>query len=245
MFPHGRGLPLQFRTTSWSLVISAGQQPTAAAAAAFANLCRIYWYPVYAFVRRRGYDVDDACDLTQEFFARVLEHNYLSTADPARGRFRSFLLTAVRHFLTNEWNREHAQKRGGGAARVSFDLESAEGRYSMEPADKHDPEKLYQRQWAIALLDEVLAALRQEYTKDGKSGQFDTLAPLLTGTDDIVYPEVARQWNCSEGAARVAVHRARKKYRALLRQMIAETVSDPAEIDDEIRFLISAMESSE
>jgi len=225
------------------MVIAAAQHPTLAAEAALAKLCRAYWYPVYAFIRRRGYGVDDARDLTQEFFSRVLEHNYLSAADPARGRFRSFLLTAVRHFLINERDRDHAQKRGGGTAPVSLELTTAEGRYLLEPVDNQNPENLYKRQWAVALLDEVMAALRQEYASDGKLDQFEKLKPLLTG-NDMSFAEIARQWSSNEGAVRVAVHRARKRYGILLRRMIAETVADPAEVDDEIRFLLSALEAS-
>ena len=177
----------QFQTTSWSLVIAAGQQPTESAEAALAKLCQLYWYPVYAFVRRRGNSQDDARDLTQEFFSRLLEKNYLKDADPERGRFRSFLLAAVRHFLANEWNRGQAQKRGGGMLTIALDPGTAEGRYSLEPANQETPESLYERQWAVALLDQVMAGLRQEYASDGRLDHFERLAPYLTGTGELPY----------------------------------------------------------
>jgi RNA polymerase sigma factor (sigma-70 family) len=241
MFPHTPGDAARFHTTSWSMVVAAAQKPTSDTEAALEKLCRTYWYPVYAFVRRWGRDTDDAADLTQEFFSRVLERNYLSTADPSRRRFRSFLLAAVRHFLINEWDKEQAQKRGGGTVKMSFDIETAEGRYSLEPPDNQTPEKLYTRQWALALLDEVLASLKLEYAEEGKAGQFDKVAPLLAG-NEVSYADIGREWNCSEGAVRVAVHRARKRYRDLLRKMIAETVADPADVDDEVRFLLAALD---
>jgi RNA polymerase sigma-70 factor (ECF subfamily) len=222
-------------------VLAAGQQPTESAEAALAKLCQSYWYPVYAFVRRRGNNQDDARDLTQEFFSRLLEKNYLKDADPERGRFRSFLLAAVRHFLANEWNRGQAQKRGGGVLTIALDPGTAEGRYSLEPANQETPESLYERQWAMALLDQVMAGLRQEYASDGRLDHFEKLAPYLTGTGELPYADIAHQWKSSEGAVKVAVHRLRKRYRHLLRQKIAETVVSPEDVDDEIRFLLSAL----
>ena len=208
---------------------------------ALARLCQLYWYPIYAFVRRRGYTQEDAQDLTQEFFSRVLEKNYLEDANPSRGRFRSFLLAAVRHFLANEWNRERAKKRGGGLHTIALDAQTAEGRYRAEPASQENPEKLYERQWALALLDQVMASLREEYVLDKRLEDFEKLAPLLTGTAELPYAHLAELWDTSEGAVKVAVHRVRKRYGALLRQKIGETVVDPADIHDEIRFLISAL----
>jgi RNA polymerase sigma-70 factor (ECF subfamily) len=234
----------RFHTTCWSLVVAAAKLPGVSADAALAKLCQLYWYPIYAFVRRRGYAQEDAKDLTQEFFSRVLEKNYLEDADPSRGRFRSFLLAAVRHFLANEWNRQRTQKRGGGMLTIELDSQTAEGRYRAEPADPENPEKLYERQWALALLDQVMASLREKYVLDGRLDDFEKLSPLLTGTAQLPYANLAQQWNTSEGAVKVAVHRIRKRYRALLRQKIGETVIDPADIDDEIRFLISSLELS-
>ena len=230
-----------FQTTSWSLVIAAAQQPTESAETALAKLCQLYWYPVYAFVRRRGHSQDDARDLTQEFFSRLLEKNYLKDADPARGRFRSFLLGAVRNFLANEWNRGQAQKRGGGVLTIALDTETAEGRYAAEPASHETPESLYERQWALALLDQVMTGLRNEYARDGSLDHFEKLAPYLTGADEPPYADIAAQWKGSAGAVKVAVHRLRKRYRQLLRQTIAETVLTPEDVDDEIRFLLSAL----
>jgi len=231
----------RFHTTSWSLVVAAAKLSEESADAALAKLCQLYWYPIYAFVRRRGYSQEDAKDLTQEFFSRVLEKNYLEDADPSRGRFRSFLLAAVRHFLANEWNRQRAQKRGGGLHTIALDAQTAEGRYCAEPASQENPEKLYERQWALALLEQVMASLRQEYVLDGRLDDFEKLAPLLTGTAEVPYVQLAQQWNTSEGAVKVAVHRVRKRYRELLRQKIGETLVDPADVEDEIRFLISAL----
>jgi len=232
----------QFQSTSWSLVVAAAGHPTEAAEIALAKLCRLYWYPVYAFTRRRGHSEDDARDLTQEFFCRVIQHHYLRDADPSRGRFRSFLLTAARHFMANEWRRERAVKRGGGAGMLSFEIETAERRYSLELADREDPERLYQRRWAISTIEQALFVLRQEYDSQGKLEQFDRLAPLLTGTCEESYADIARKWNSTEGAVKVSVHRLRKQYRALLRRQIAETVAHPEDVDDEIRFLLSALE---
>ncbi len=241
MSPESSGRADQFHTTAWSLVVAAGQSSAESAEAAMSKLCHIYWYPVYVFVRRQGRNEDDARDLTQEFFSRVLEKNYFRDADPARGRFRSFLLAAVRHFLANEWNRERAQKRGGGAATISLDPQLAEGRYRLEPADHETPETLFERQWALALLANVLAALQKESADEGKLDQFEKLAACLTGSSEVPYAELARQWNSSEGAVKVAVHRLRKRYRDLVRREIAETVAQPEEIDDEIRYLLAAL----
>src|SRR5215469_8104666 len=164
----GRHGSAKFQTTSWSLVLSAANVSEESAEAALAKLCQLYWYPIYAFVRRRGYGQDDAKDLTQEFFSRVLEKNYLKDADPSRGRFRSFLLTSVRHFLANEWNRGHAQKRGGGLLTIALDPVAAEGRYCAETASPENPEKLYEKQWALAILDQVMTSLRQEYVLEDR-----------------------------------------------------------------------------
>src|SRR5215467_11090282 len=231
----------RFHTTSWSLVVAAAKLSEESAEAALAKLCQLYWYPIYAFVRRRGCSQEDAKDLTQEFFSRVLEKNYLEDANPSRGRFRSFLLAAVRHFLANEWDRQRAQKRGRGLHTIALDAQTAEGRYCAEPASQENPEKLYERQWALALLEQVMASLGQEYVLDGRLDDFEKLKPLLTGAAEVPYAQLAQQWDTSEGAVKVAVHRVRKRYRELLRQKIGETLVDPADVDDEIRFLISAL----
>jgi RNA polymerase sigma-70 factor (ECF subfamily) len=180
--------------------VAAAKFSEESADAALAKLCQLYWYPIYAFVRRRGYSQEDAKDLTQEFFARVLGKNYLKDADPSRGRFRSFLLVAVQHFLANEWNRQRAHKRGGGLHTIALDAQTAESRYHMEPISQENPQKLYERQWALALLDQVMASLRQEYVLDGRLDDFEKLAPLLTGAAQQPYAHLAQQWNTSEGA---------------------------------------------
>ncbi len=244
MIWRGPGGSSRFRTTSWSLVVTAGRESTTSADAALAELCELYWYPVYAFVRRRGYSQDDASDLTQEFFSRLLEKQYLKDANPARGRFRSFLLGALRNFLANEWNREQCQKRGGGIGIIALDKAMAEGRYSLEPSNPETPESLFQRRWATEVLDRVMESFRESYRQEGRLNEFERLAPCLTGTAGVSYADLARQWNTTEGAVKVAVHRFRKHYRQVLRQNIAATVASEAEVDDEIRFLLSALGSS-
>jgi len=232
-----------FATTHWSLVLAAGETTAPAAQDALAELCGTYWYPLYAYVRRWGYSADDAQDLTQEFFARVLEKHYLRQADPARGRFRSFLLASLKHFLANERDRARAQKRGGGAAPLPFEFETAEGRYTREPPDDETPDRIFERRWALALLERVLGRLRDENYEAGKTVLFDRVRDLLTeGRAEVPYVEIAASLGMSEGALKVAVHRLRRRYGELLRETIGETVADPAEIDDEIRYLFTALQ---
>ena len=194
-------------------------------------------------MRRWGYSADDAQDLTQEFFARVLEKHYIRQADPARGRFRSFLLASLKHFLSNERDRARAQKRGGGAAPLPFELETAEGRYTREPPDDETPDRIFERRWALALLERVLGRLRDENYAAGKAELFDRVRDLLTeGRAEVPYVDIAVTLGMSEGALKVAVHRLRRRYGELLRETIGETVADAAEIDDEIRYLFSALQ---
>ena len=207
---------------------------------ALEHLCTAYWYPLYAFVRRQGHSPHDAQDLTQEFFARLLARNFLGDADPAKGRFRSFLLGALKHFLSDEWDRARAQKRGGGQPPISLDAESAETRYQLEPADESSAEKIYERRWALALLDQVLKQLRDEFTRDGKEHVFDELKSALTG-GKVPYPEIAARLDVKEGAARTAIHRLRTRYRDIVRAEIAETVASPAEVDAEMQHLFAAL----
>jgi len=231
-----------FSSTRLSVVLTAGQGSSPEAREALATLCESYWYPLYAYVRRRVRDVHEAQDLIQEFFARVLERNILATADPARGRFRSFLLTCVRHFLANEWDKIKAQKRGGGHSPISLDFASGESRYRLEPADPVTAERIFDREWAEALLLRVLGRLREEHVGAGKQEQFDVLKVFLTGRNARwSYAEAARRLGTSEGAAMVAAHRLRRQYRKLLRVEIAQTVSHPKEVDDEIRHLFAAL----
>ena len=205
------------------------------------KLCAIYWYPLYAFVRRRGHSAHDAQDLTQGFFARLLEKKDLASVDRARGRFRSFLLAALEHFLINEWHRARTQKRGGAALLFSFDALDAESRLRHEPATD-SPEQIYDRRWAMTLLDQVMARLRTEMAGAGKLAHFEALKFCLTG-ERTAYAEVGARLAMSEGAVKVAVHRLRERYRALLRAEIAETVATPEEIEDELRALLAALSS--
>ena len=232
----------RFATTRWSLVLAAGQQTNTRSAEALAILCEMYWYPVYAFIRRQGHRAEEGADLTQEFFARVLEKNYFHDADPARGRFRSFLCASIRHFLSNERDRVRALKRGGNQPPISLDVEIAEGRYQLEPRDDLTPEKLFDRRWALTLLERVFARLREEHASAGKAELFDHFKGFLT--DDsapVPYADVARALGMTEGAIRVAVHRLRRHFRDTLVQEIAETVSNPADIDAEIEYLLKAV----
>jgi RNA polymerase sigma-70 factor (ECF subfamily) len=236
------GGPRDFATTHWSLVLHA-RGDTSSARTALASLCEAYWYPLYAFVRRQGHHPHDAQDLTQEFFARLLEKDWLQAVERDRGRFRSFLLASMKHFLANEWDRAHALKRGGRITQLHLDDDTAEARYRHEPADPAaTAEQLYDRRWAHALLDRVLARLREEMVAGGKETQFDALKFCLTG-DKSAYVEVARELGMSEGAVKVAVHRLRERYRALIRSEIAQTVADPTEVDDELRQLFAALGS--
>jgi RNA polymerase sigma factor (sigma-70 family) len=230
----------QFTSTHWSVVMAAGRDDTQGKEA-FGRLYRTYWRPLYFFVRRQGHSAADAQDLTQEFFARLLEKNGLGSADPAKGRFRSFLLTAMRHFLVNEWKRSSAQKRGGGLALISLDAGSAETHYEMEPVDNASPEKLFDREWAWTLLEEVLNRLKAEQERAGKLDQFNALRGCMIGDQVIPYRELASQLRTTEDALRMAVHRLRKRYGALLREEIARTVSNPQEIDAEIQHLMAAL----
>jgi len=220
-----------FVTTHWSLVLTACRGDSTCASAALASLCQTYWYPLYAYVRRRGYAVEDAQDLTQEFFARLLEQQWLGQADRGRGRFRTFLLSAMSHFLANEWDKARAKKRGGTAQLVPLPLDSAETRYVKEPADPSTPEQAYERRWAVTLLDQVLERLEKEYAAEGKAELFKGLKECLIGdADNRPYAILAVKLGLSEGALKVAVHRLRKRYRQLLREEIANTVVTPAEV---------------
>lgn len=233
----------RFTTTHWSLVLAAAGTEDSQGREALARLCQIYWYPLYAFVRRQGHTPHDAQDLTQEFFARLLEKDYLGGVDRSKGRFRSFLLAALKHFLSKEWARAKALKRGGGHAPAPLDATGAENRYRCEPQDNATPEKLFERRWALTLLDLVLTRLSEEYETAGKRALFEQLQGCLTGDRHLLpYGELAARLGMTEGAVKVSVHRLRRRYRRLLRDEIAQTVAGPAEIDDEIRQLFSALE---
>lgn len=231
-----------FITTHWSVVLSARAKDSPQSAAALETLCRTYWYPLYAYVRRQGHHPSDAQDLTQEFFARLLQKDYLQAAAREKGRFRTFLLVALKRFLANEWDRARAQKRGGGQALLSLDTASAETRYQMEPAAGHSPDRVYDRRWALTLLDRTMAQLRDEFAVAGKAGEFNRLKVFLTADRaDITYHEIAAGLGVSEGAARVAVHRLRKRFREVFREEIAHTVSSAEEIEEEVRYLMGVL----
>ncbi len=230
-----------FVTTHWSVVLTAARSDTTRARDALAKLCQTYWYPLYAYVRRRGYSPEDAKDLTQEFFARLLERKAVATVSPAKGKFRSFLLAAMNHFLADEWDKARAQKRGAGQI-ISLDAASAETRYLQQPVETLTPEKAYDQRWALTLLEEVYQRLQREYEQEGKSELFERLRFSLTGQrSEIPYADLARQLSLSEGAVKVAVHRLRQRYRRLLRELIAETVSTPDEVEEELRYLLRAL----
>jgi len=231
-----------FVTTRWSVVLAAGHGDTSHARDALAHLCETYWYPLYAYARRRGHSPHDAQDLTQEFFSRLLQGKWVSQADRQRGRFRTFLLTAMQHFLANEWNKAHAQKRGGHAPIVSLNDDSAEQRYRLESADKSTPETLFERGWALALLNDVLRRLEEEYKRDGKAAWMDAMRPALTADrDSIGYAEIAQKLGMTEAAARVAVHRLRQRYRQMIQAEVASTVATSAEVEDEMRHLFQVL----
>jgi RNA polymerase sigma-70 factor (ECF subfamily) len=233
--PGGR----DFATTRWSIVL-ATKGDASEARNALSKLCNAYWYPLYAYVRRQGLGAHDAQDLTQEFFVCLLEKDWLGAVERERGRFRSWLLASMKHFLGNEWDKRHAQKRGGGAAIFSIDEISAESRWRHEPADPQTAEKLYDRQWALLLLERVLRRLRQEMTVVGKGTTFDILKFSLTG-EKCAYTEVAARLGMTGGAVKVAIHRLRERYRALIRAEIADTVMTSGEVDEELRHLFAAM----
>jgi len=210
--------------------------------AALEKLCQTYWYPLYAYVRRRGHSPHDAQDLTQAFFARLLERHWLEDADRERGRFRTFLLTAMSRFLANEWDKLRARKRGGHAVHVPVQLDTAETRYGHEPADDRTPERCYERRWALTLLDTVLQRLRSEYESDGRQAVFGALSSCLVGgRESQPYAQLAARLHMNEGAVKVAVHRLRKRYRQLLRDEIAQTTAGPGDVDGELRHLFAVL----
>jgi RNA polymerase sigma-70 factor (ECF subfamily) len=232
----------RFATTRWTMVLAAGRDTAPEAARALEELCRIYWYPLYAYVRRRGHGREDAEDLTQEFFARLLEKDYLLAADREKGRFRTFLLMAFQRFLANERDRASAQKRGGGVPTLALDADLAEQRYQIEPADAFSADRIYERRWALTLIEATVARLRQEFVNDDQAGEFEQLKSFLTADrEKIPYAEMAATRGQTEGALRVAVHRLRRRFRELFRQEIAQTVASPEEIDGEVRHLLAAL----
>jgi len=237
------GQTQQFQSTRWSVVLAARGCDSDEAREALAELCRAYWYPLYAFVRRKGCDAESAQDVVQGFFARLLEKGDLASVDRAKGRFRSFLMASCSHFLSNQSDRDRAKKRGGGRTPISIDGLEAESRFGMEAAHDLTAERLFERRWAITLLDNVHSAVQAEMTRVGKSRQFEALRSALLGGAEgrLRYAQIAVELGISEEASRAAAHRLRGRYRELLRAEVARTVDDPAEVEDEIRSLFAAL----
>jgi len=230
----------QFPSTHWSVVLSAGKVDWQDARNALNQLCQSYWYPVYAYIRRRVPNLHESQDLTQEFFTHLIEKSTISAADRHKGRFRTFLLTALKSFLANQWQKGQAQKRGGGQTVLSLDFPSGDARFLAGPTTEATPDWLFDREWAISLLDDVVGRLHDEYARQGKQHIFDSLKGTITAQErQRPYSQVAHELGISENAAQVAAHRLRRRYRELLRQEIAKTVAEPADIDDEIRSLIA------
>jgi RNA polymerase sigma-70 factor (ECF subfamily) len=231
-----------FATTHWSVVKSAGQNDTTRSQTALAHLCEVYWYPLYAYVRYRGYSPEDAEDLTQEFFVQLLQKGTLTRADPVRGRFRSFLLASLGHFLAHEWEKSRALKRGGAQKMVSLDVATAEQWYALELSDQCTPDKAFEKRWAMALLRQVLDRLESEYSQQGRQELFAVLKETIAGIKDgQSNAELGSRLNMTEGAVKVAVHRLRKRYRELLQTEIAGTVGTPDEAGEELRHLFDAL----
>lgn len=231
-----------FVTTRWTVVLSAGRKSSPQSERALSDLCQAYWFPLYAYVRRRGHTKEDAEDLTQAFFARFLEKNYLEGLSAERGKFRAFLLASLKHFLANEWDKSQRQKRGGGAVHLSLDWQSAEEKLQHEPPDHSSPDRIFDREWALALLERVIVRLRDEAARDGKSALFEQAKGyLMVGEATTPYADAAQVLGMDEGAVRVAVHRLRKQYRELLRDEIAQTLSDPAQVQNELYALQAAL----
>ena len=230
-----------FATTHWTVVLAAGQRHTPQSDCALEELCRTYWFPLYAYVRRRGHIREDAEDLTQAFFARFLARNYLEGLRAERGRFRGFLLASLKHFLANEWDKSQRQKRGGGESPLSLDWQTADTQFQVAATNEPGPDKAFDREWALALLAKVIKRLQQECVADGKAKLFEQLKVFLTaGKGELSHAEAAQKLGMDETAVRVAVHRLRKRYRQLLRDEIAQTLSDPAMVDEEMRALFGA-----
>jgi RNA polymerase sigma-70 factor (ECF subfamily) len=232
----------QFATTHWSVVLAASESESPNSQEALEQLCQQYWYPLYVYVRRHGHNPEDAEDLTQEFFARFLAGNYLARVDRERARFRSYLLGALNHFLADAWDHARRIKRGGGRVLETLDVCSGEARYQLEPVGELAPDRLFDRRWALTVLDQVLRRLRQEYERSGKGQLFEKLSGLLPGdAEGDSYRDLARELGMTEGAVRVAVHRLRRRYGQLFSREVAHTVARPAEIPDEMRYLLAVV----
>lgn len=231
-----------FATTRWTVVLAAQEGTLPESEQALESLCRTYWYPLYAYVRRLGHQTADAQDLTQEFFARLLAKEWLASADREKGRFRTFLVVALKRFLANEWDRVHREKRGGHAPHFPLDPDQAEARYKCEPALELTADRIYERRWALTLLENTMNRLREEFGQANKAVEFERLKVFLTADKSaIAYADVSRGLATSEGAARVAVHRLRRRFREVFREEVAHTVAGSEEVDEELRHLLSAL----
>jgi RNA polymerase sigma factor (sigma-70 family) len=236
--------PVEFPTTRWTVVLSAGSQDDPQSRRALAELCQAYWRPLYAFVRKRGYGPEEAQDLTQDFFATLLEKEYVARADSTKGRFRSFLLFLMKCFLADDYDRRQAAKRGGKYVLLSISFKAGEEACRWEPYDCETPEKIFEREWALTLVSRVTTSLRDSFERDGRIAQFERLKQFLPGHDACPsYAEAAQQLGISEGATKVAVHRLRHRYRQFLHREIAQTLDDPGDIESEIRYLMKALAS--
>jgi RNA polymerase sigma-70 factor (ECF subfamily) len=230
-----------FATTHWTVVLAAGRSSTPQSAHALEELCRAYWFPLYVYVRRRGHSKEDAEDLTQAFFTTLLEKNHLASLNSERGRFRAFLLASLKHFLANEWDKSQCQKRGGGIPHLSLDWQTADTKFQVAATNEPEPDQAFDREWAQTLLAKVIGRLENENKLDGRGKQFTQLKSFLTvGGNESSYREAAKNLNADETAVRVAVHRLRKRYRQLLREEISQTLSDPADLEEEMRALFNA-----
>jgi DNA-directed RNA polymerase specialized sigma24 family protein len=239
---HDGHVPSQFPTTQWSRVVTAASRDASEAREALSSLCQAYWYPIYAYIRYRGHTPEQAPDLTQDFFAYILEHDLIAMADPTQGRFRAFLRVVCARHLNAQRARQNAAKRGGGRSPLSIDPFDAERRYAYEPAHELTAERIFDRTWALTLLDRVVDRLRLEYDDSGRSDRFEELVAVLTrDPESSPYAEIARRLGTTEGNIRVAVHRLRRRYGLLLHEEIAATVGDAAQINDEIQALFAAL----
>ena len=231
-------------TTHWSVVLAAGKGGSEAAENALTTLCRAYWYPLYAYVRSRGYAPEDAEDITQSFFCQLLQRNSIGRADRQRGKFRFFLLGSLKHFISDEKDKATALKRGGGQKPISIDAHSAEDRFLLEPVEKLSPDRIFERRWALTLLEQAVTRLRSEYVSAGRLDLFEALEGFLAGAEDVPsYAQVAAQLDLSESAVKSALHRLRQRHKELVREEIAQTVTTAPEIEEEIRYLIAVLKS--
>lgn len=234
--------PRVFATTHWSVVLAAGEGETEPSRRALETLCAAYWYPIYSYVRRKGYNPEEAQDLTQEFFSQLIARDHFRLADPSKGKFRGFLLSTLDYFLAREWNRAHRQKRGGQFTFISMDQQPPEERYQLEPADHDSPERKFLRQWALTVLKQAMNALQSECEANGKAALFREAKSLISGErDGAAYAQISRILEMGEGAVRVAVHRLRQRYGELLRREIAQTVAGESEVEEELRYLLHAL----